>query len=256
MSEDKKNINTGKILTYAALISLAILVISLLYIQAVGLFGEDGKKVSNQDELFSEAYGDLELGYDPLVTVVPEDLQSLQSKSNIFISSLDPKIGAKDPKIVVTLFGNLQSSDTASLYGILESIGKKNQEDIVIVWKDFVEPVDPPSLGQRASEAAQCMADQDEFWNYTKFIFANQENLSETSLKEAAKNQSISYKDFEDCFDKGVMRSLVEQSYYYGQTVDVTKSPTVFINDQKVEDNFTKENIENIVNNILDSFNK
>ncbi|MBU0670901.1 MAG: thioredoxin domain-containing protein [Patescibacteria group bacterium] len=256
MSEDNKNINSGKIFTYAALISLAILIVSLLWIQAVGLFGDDGKIVSNQDELFTNAYGDLELGYDPLVTMVPEELQSLQSKSNIFVSSLDPKIGAKDPKIVITLFGNLENAETADLYGILESIGKKNQDDIIIVWKDFVVPADPPSIGQRAAEAAQCMAQQNEFWDFAKFIFLNQENLSEDFLKEAAKNQQIDYEEFTECFDKGVMRNLVEQSYYYGGSVEVTKSPTVFINDQKIDSDLTKENIENVVNNILDSFEK
>ena len=254
MPENNSSKTSSKIIVYISIFAFFVVLIAILYLNSINFIG-----FSNDSQEYVEPYekyGDLELGYDPLVTVVPPELQDLNAKSEIFISSLDPKIGVPDAPVIISIFGNLQDSNMKEVYETLENIAKANPDQLLVVWKDYVLPEDEPSLAQLAAEAAHCMADQGEFWNYFGFITNNQEDYSKEFFKSAAKNQNINYEEFEFCFDNRLMQPIVEQSYYYAGSAGVDKSPVLFINNEKVDSDFSQENLENIVKPLIDQLKK
>ncbi|MFH1537224.1 MAG: DsbA family protein [Patescibacteria group bacterium] len=244
--------NQAKILVYLSVLSVFILLIIFAYYQAVFIQNPSTNQNTNSNSLIING-GDLELGYDPLITTVPKELQSLQSKSNIFISTFDPKIGSNQAKVIITLFADLSNPDLPDLFNILEEVYADNPEDLVVVWKDFVAITDPPSVSLKAAEAVHCAHDQQKFWDLFKYLLNNQGSFDENFFKEAAKTKGLDYEVFLPCFENSMMKPVVEQSYYYSETVGVEKAPTIFVNDEKLEDDITKEKIEEKVNNILDA---
>ncbi|MBU0732044.1 DsbA family protein [Patescibacteria group bacterium] len=250
MPEKNTSKTSAKVIVYISIFSFLIVLISLFYLNSINftVFTTN----SGEDVEPYQKYGDLELGYDPLVTVVPKELQDLNAKSEIFISSMDPKIGAPNASVIVTIFGNLQDSNMREVYETLENIAQANPDQMLVVWKDYVLPEENPSLAQLAAEAAHCMADQGEFWNYFGFITNNQEDYSKNFFKSAAKNQNIDYEEFEFCFDNRIMQPIVEQSYYYAGSVGVDRSPLIFINNEKVESDFSKKNLEDKIRPLIE----
>ncbi|MFH1536396.1 MAG: thioredoxin domain-containing protein [Patescibacteria group bacterium] len=244
--------NQAKILVYLSVLSVFVLLIIFAYYQAVFIQNPSTNQNTNTNNEVVNG-GALELGYDPLITVVPEELQSLQAKSNIFISTFDPKIGSSQAKVIITLFADLSNPDLPDLFNILEEVYAENPEDLVVVWKDFVAITDPPSVSLRAAEAVHCAHDQEKFWDLFKFLLNNQANFSDNFFKESAKDKELDYEEFLACFENNMMKPVVEQSYYYSRTVGIEKAPTIFINDEKLEDDFTKEKIEEKINIILDA---
>ena len=249
MADNNNSKISAKVIIYVSIFSFFVVLISLLYIQSINI--DQANKPLAQVEPYS-AYGDLELGYDPLVTVVPEELQDLNAKSEIFISSVDPKIGTPDASVIITLFGDITNPNMPEIHKNLEEIAQAHQGQIMVIWKDYVLPEDPPSLAQKAAEAAQCMAEQGEFWDYFGFLVNNQDGLSESFLKSSAKDQQINYEDFVFCLDKRIMKPVVEQSYYYAGSVGVDKSPILYINNEKIESDFSFQNLDNKVKQLLD----
>ena len=242
----------AKILVYLSVLSVFILLILFGYYQAVFIQNPSTSQDTNANGLIING-GDLELGYDPFITVVPEELQNLQTKSNIFISTFDPKIGSNQAKVIITLFADLSNPDLPELFEILEEVSAKNPEDLVVVWKDFVELTDPPSVSFKAAEAVHCAHDQQKFWDLFKYLLNNQSNFDDNFFKEAAKTKELDYEEFLTCFENSMMKPVVEQSYYYSKTVGVEKAPTIFINDEKLEEGLIKEKIEEKIIIILDT---
>lgn len=253
---DKKDSSrvSAKAIVYVSVFAFFVVLISLLYLNSVN-FSAFTEEAAEEVEPYQK-YGDLELGYDPLVTVVPEEMQDLNAKSEIFISTMDPKIGSSEAPVIVTFFGNLQDPGMRDIYDNLESLARRNPDKMLVVWKDYVPPESEPSLAQQAAEAAHCMAEQGEFWQYFGFITNNQEDFSPEFFHEAAKNRSVNYEQFEYCFENRIMQPVVEQSYYYAQSVGVDKSPVLFINNEKVENDFSLENLENKINPLIDELSE
>jgi protein-disulfide isomerase len=99
-----------------------------------------------------------------------------------------------------------------------------------------------PVIGEesrRAAEAAECAAEQGQFWAYHDTLFLNQqgENLgafNDGALKTFASAIGLDETAFNECLDSDRYEDVVSQELAEGQEREVQSTPTLFINGEQV----------------------
>lgn len=81
-----------------------------------------------------------------------------------------------------------------------------------------------------AAEASECAADQDKFWEFHDALFENQSDLSAERLKVLASDLGLDSKTFNDCFDGGKKKSVVEDQRAFAQQIGVQSTPSFMLN--------------------------
>ena len=96
------------------------------------------------------------------------------------------------------------------------------------MYRDFPLPNHPQAAP--AAEAALCAHDQGKFWEYHDKIFENQRSLENPSLKQFAVDLGLDTNAFNECFDSGKFRQVVQDDYSGGTDLGVNATPAFFIN--------------------------
>jgi protein-disulfide isomerase len=235
-------------LVYIALASLVIIAIFLFFWQTylATYFIPSNSNINANTNTY------LQLGYDPLITMVPEDLQSAESKSKIFVSSLDPQLGADTAKVIVILWSSFDNAQAGSVLQNIKNLKNEYGDDeVLLVWKDLVNPENKASAGVLAAIAAHCANEQEEFWEYVDLLYANQNNLTSDNLNLLAGQLGI---DITDCLSSQEGLAQISSSYYYAQNQNINTVPTIYVNDQKIDDPNNTSQIKDVINQKLSSY--
>lgn len=97
-----------------------------------------------------------------------------------------------------------------------------------LVYRDF--PLPFHAKAQKASEAALCAGEQGKYWEMHETLFANQQALEVSQLKDHAKKVGLEDKKFAECLESGRTASTVDASKKAGEAAGVTGTPAFFIN--------------------------
>jgi protein-disulfide isomerase len=98
-----------------------------------------------------------------------------------------------------------------------------------------------------AAEAALCASDQEAFWPYHDTLVANPGSYSKANLKQYADMLGLDTASFDDCVDSGRYTEEVQNGKAEGEAKGITKTPTVFINGQKIEGPLPFENFQEVI---------
>lgn len=90
-----------------------------------------------------------------------------------------------------------------------------------------------------AAEASHCADEQEKYWEYLEMLHSVQEGhdpsaFSRDNLKKLAQDLGLETEQFNQCFDSGKYVQLVKDSFEQGKRLGVKGTPTVFINNQKI----------------------
>ena len=107
---------------------------------------------------------------------------------------------------------------------VLETYGDR----VRLVFRDYPLPFHDKARG--ASEAAQCAHSQGKFWEYHDKLFANQQALDSDNLKKYAAEIGLDTTAFNQCFDEGKFKSVVDANQAGGDALGVQGTPAFFIN--------------------------
>jgi protein-disulfide isomerase len=99
---------------------------------------------------------------------------------------------------------------------------------IRFVYRNYPLPNHPNA--KPAAEAAQCAAEQGQFWPYHDRLFADQSKLSDTDLKESAGALGLDAVRFNACVDSHKYKARVEGDMQAGNEAGVSGTPAFFIN--------------------------
>ena len=96
------------------------------------------------------------------------------------------------------------------------------------------------SESRRAAEASECANEQCEFWDFNKMVFANQNGegqgaFSDRRLKAFAEKLGLDTEKFNACFDARRYANNVQADEALARSLGVSGTPTVFVNDQRVQ---------------------
>jgi len=91
------------------------------------------------------------------------------------------------------------------------------------VFMDF--PLSFHQNAQKASEAANCAADQGKFWQMHDRLFANQNALGKDDLSRHAVALGLDMPKFKECLDAGKHSGEIKRETAEGQKAGVTGTP-------------------------------
>src|SRR5262249_27086742 len=133
--------------------------------------------------------------------------------------------GASQARVDVVEFGDFQCPICRSMEPVLKQLQTQYKNDVRLVWKDF--PLDGHPDARSAAEAARCAADQGKFWEYHDKLFANQQALAKSRLKDYARQLKLEPGAFGSCVDKMVHRADVDDALSEAANYGVAATPTV-----------------------------
>lgn len=118
-----------------------------------------------------------------------------------------------------------------------------------------VLPYSSNSMTEPAAEAAFCAAEQGEFFDYHREMFARfgtDGAYSADSIRSAAESAGADVEAFDACLSNNANADLLQQNRTASLDAGVTATPTFFINGVKVEGNAPQE-IRRQIDSILGS---
>lgn len=164
-----------------------------------------------------------------------------------------PFKGNPDAKVVIEDFSDYQCPHCGTFATVVEP---KIEDELIktgkakLIFRDF-QFLDRQSNGQpnpmgeshRAAHAAHCAKDQGKFWEMHDTLFANQPKtgnkggFSDTNLEGFAQTIGLNMDQFRACMknNAGDINKLIERSMNDAKGKQVQGTPTLFINDRKVE---------------------
>lgn len=172
---------------------------------------------------------------DPLITFVPEDKRGENQKTKVFISSQDPMLGTDAAKVYVILYGSLLDYDMQVYVDNVVDLQASYGDDVAIVWKDYTAT----DIDDTAATIGHCANEVGRFWEYAAAL----DNQSDLAALET-----------EFCLDTVGLDAIVEQSSALADTLGVTTTHSVFVNDELYVEPISLDDLKTRIDVVLESF--
>lgn len=107
-----------------------------------------------------------------------------------------------------------------------------------------------------AGEAAECAQEQGKFWEMHDKLFSNQNAWGQSSkhldlFKQYAAELQLDTQKFNDCLDNNLKADVIQSEYQEGLGKNLSGTPTIFINGQKIVGAQPYSVFENAIENAL-----
>ncbi|HVS62355.1 MAG TPA: thioredoxin domain-containing protein [Thermoanaerobaculia bacterium] len=141
--------------------------------------------------------------------------------------------GPSAAPVTIVEFSDFQCPACRSFNPILTQVLEAYGDRIQVAFRQFpLRSIHPQA--QPAAEASLCAREQGKFWEVHDAMFADQRSLEPPQLKELARRLGLDGEAFDECFDEGRHRAVVDRDLARGQQVGVTGTPSVFVNGREV----------------------
>ncbi|MEE8290270.1 MAG: thioredoxin domain-containing protein [Candidatus Tectomicrobia bacterium] len=142
----------------------------------------------------------------------------------------DPALGPEDAPVTIVEFSDFQCPFCRRVQPTLKRLLQEYEGRVKLVFRDFpLRSIHPQA--QKAAEAAQCAAEQRQFWPYHDQLFASSA-LRPDDLKRYAQEMGLNTEQFNACLDSDKYATEVEADLQDGVDVGVSATPAFFINGQ------------------------
>lgn len=162
-----------------------------------------------------------------------------------------------DPNAPVTIieYSDFQCPFCGRFYSQTEPSIKENYVQtgkVKFVYRHFAF-LGPES--RAAANAVECAKDQGSFWEFHDEVFnaeirdgqEHNGNLDRTLFLSIAQGLGLDVAEYTSCLDTNKYNDKVENDYAVAQTLGVAATPTVFVNDKKIEGALPYENFRLII---------
>jgi len=155
-------------------------------------------------------------------------LEVLLSPPRVVVAAEGPSRGAEKAPITIVEFSDFECPYCVKAEEVVKQVMKEYEGKIRLVYRDF--PLPFHANAQKAAEAAHCAGDQGKYWEMHEKLFANQQKLKVSDLKDHAKGVGLDPVKFEKCLESGEKAALVEKNKKAGAEVGVQGTPAFFVN--------------------------
>jgi protein-disulfide isomerase len=139
-----------------------------------------------------------------------------------------PSLGPDNAPVTIVEFSDFQCPYCRQAQGALKQLMAAYEGKVKLVFRDFpLRNIHPQA--QKAAEAAQCAAEQQQFWPYHDKLFATS-NLQMDELKKFAQELGLNLEQFTACLDSSKYAGGIDADMRAGQNVGVNATPTFFVN--------------------------
>ncbi|MBI5066837.1 MAG: thioredoxin domain-containing protein [Deltaproteobacteria bacterium] len=155
-------------------------------------------------------------------------LEVLLTPPRVTVAAEGPSRGSEKAPITIVEFSDFECPYCVKAEETVKQVMKEYEGKIRLVYRDFPLPFHPNA--QKAAEAAHCAGDQGKYWEMHEKLFANQQKLKVSDLKDHAKGVGLDAVKFEKCLESGDKAALVEKNKKAGAEVGVQGTPAFFVN--------------------------
>ena len=148
-----------------------------------------------------------------------------------------PSKGPKDAPVTIVEFGDLQCPACKAAQPTIESLVAA-EPNARFVFQNF--PLEMHNWAARGAAYSDCVgrASTDAFWKFVSKTYEHQSDITaenvDEKLKGIADESGVKGSEIQACADKPDTKAHVDASIKLGKEVDVTGTPTLFINGRKV----------------------
>lgn len=104
--------------------------------------------------------------------------------------------------------------------------------DFRLAYRHFADPENRP-LSFKAAMAAECAADQGQFWTYSDKLFEPEQPLNDERLRSIAQQLELDMAPLEQCMSTEKHKDKLIQEKRQAETMKITATPTFFINGKR-----------------------
>lgn len=181
------------------------------------------------------AFGGGSVDEATLRDVLREELSSLEFAGGTtdYLADDDPYIGPEDAPVVMVEFSDFLCGFCGRHFQqTLQPLLERYEGHIRYVYRDF--PVIGGETSYRAALAAECAADQGEFWEYHNLLFDNQSALSQGDTRGTlvgfAQNLGLDMDAFSTCYDSEQHQQDIRLDLLDAQSIGASGTPAFYIN--------------------------
>ena len=150
-----------------------------------------------------------------------------------------PALGSQNPAIMMVEFSDLECPHCKAAQPIAEKLAAEFPQ-VRYVFQQFPLPASMHPWAMKAAQYADCVGrlNPSLFWKYIDSIFENQASIAaataEDKLKELAGPMGLDPVKISACAALPQTEARVKKSLQLGESLDVTQTPTLFINGRRV----------------------
>jgi protein-disulfide isomerase len=148
-----------------------------------------------------------------------------------------PSRGPKDAPVTIVEFGDLQCPACKAAQPTIEDLVAA-EPNARFVFQNF--PLEMHNWAAKGAAYADCVAraSNDAFWKFLTTTYSRQAQITadnaDEKLTQAADDSGVKGADIAACAAKPETKARVDASIALGKSVDVTGTPTLYINGRKV----------------------
>lgn len=143
-----------------------------------------------------------------------------------------PSFGPENAKVTIVEFSDFQCPFCTRAANVVHQIREKYGDKVRFVFRQFPLPMHGDA--HLAAQAALAAHQQGKFWEFHDLLFANQRALTRPSLEGYAKQVGLDVPRLEKALDDQSLKAAVDADVKLGEEVNVSGTPTVFINGKRV----------------------
>lgn len=175
------------------------------------------------------------------------------------LTSDDVVLGDLNAPVTVVEYADFQCPFCGRFHSLTASQIKENYVQdgkVKFVYRHFAF-LGPES--RAAANAVECAKDQGKFWAYHDTLYdaeiqdgqEHNGNLNRTLFLSLAEDLDLNAEEFSACLDSNKYDGKVQNDYLGAQAAGVRATPTVFVNDKKVEGALPYEQFKLIIDSEL-----
>ncbi len=139
-----------------------------------------------------------------------------------------PFVGAKNAPVTIVEFADYHCPFCQRVEDTVGQVLSRYGDRVRLVWRDYpIDNLHPQA--RKAHEAARCATAQGKFWQYHKALYAGAAKQPD-QLPAVAQETGLDMASFKACVADGKNQAAVQKDVEEGQRLDVTGTPTFFIN--------------------------
>ncbi len=146
-----------------------------------------------------------------------------------------PTLGPADAPVTIVEFADFECPHCAHAFSAIETLVNTTYKGKVkVIYKAY--PLGGHQWAFKAAEAAECarMQNPTAFWDFARYIYANQGSINATNLQEQvnklAKTQKLDQPSLMACMESPQTEVRVKQDQNDGNSIRVASTPTFFVN--------------------------
>lgn len=156
------------------------------------------------------------------------------------------RAGPAKATVTVVEFSDYQCPFCRELFSTLDAVRKEHSGEVAVIHRHY--PLPGHAQARPAAVAAECAAEQQRFDEMQAALYSHQDSLGKVAWSTVAVRAGVRDSTaFAACMASGRYDSALARDIRDGDRLGVRATPTLLVNDRKMEGALTRESLEKLI---------